>query len=125
MTEKFQFYQKYEVEEYYIYDPDRIKLTGYLRKGGKLTAILKMDGWVSPRLGVRFDMSGTELKLFGPDGQRFLTVQERDEKNDQLTEQNHQLTDQNHQLTDQNHQLASERDRLVAQLRALGIEPGV
>ena len=54
MTEKFQFYQKYEVEEYYIYDPDRIKLTGYLRKGGKLTAILKMDGWVSPRLGVRF-----------------------------------------------------------------------
>jgi Uma2 family endonuclease len=104
MTKKFRFYQKYGVEEYYIYDPDNIKLTGYQRSGVKLKAIPEMNGWVSLRLGVRFDLSGPELKLFGPDGRPFQTVAE---------------------LFKDRNQLASERDQLAAQLRALGIEPQV
>ena len=27
-----------------------------------------MEGWVSPRLGVRFEKEGTELQLYRPDG---------------------------------------------------------
>jgi Uma2 family endonuclease len=35
MTEKRKFYEKYGVDEYYIYDPDDIELTGYLRADGE------------------------------------------------------------------------------------------
>jgi Uma2 family endonuclease len=111
MTKRFRFYAKYGVEEYYIYDPDDNKLTGYQRHKGKLKPIPEMNGWVSPRLGVRFDLSGPELKLFGPDGQPFLTYQEL-------------IKDRNH-VTKERDQIASERDQLAAQLRALGIEPRV
>lgn len=33
MIRKFQFYEHYGVEEYYIYDPDRIRLEGFIRNG--------------------------------------------------------------------------------------------
>lgn len=35
-----------------------------------------MAGWVSPRLGVRFELSESELQIYRPDGQRFLTYLE-------------------------------------------------
>jgi hypothetical protein len=43
------------VEEYYIYDPDSGELEGWLRDGDTLRKIPEMNGWVSPRLGARFD----------------------------------------------------------------------
>lgn len=36
MTRKFQFYERYGVEEYYIYDPDRLSLGGFLRQNDRL-----------------------------------------------------------------------------------------
>jgi len=30
-----------------------------------------MTGWVSPRLGIRFEIEGKELRLFMPDGRMF------------------------------------------------------
>lgn len=74
MDFKFQFYQQYGVEEYYIYDPDEFTLEGWQRQGASLVPIDDMTGWVSPRLGIRFEWQpGTELRLYGPDGQRFLS----------------------------------------------------
>jgi Uma2 family endonuclease len=35
MTAKFEFYNKYGVEEYYIYDPDKVDFTGCLRQKTK------------------------------------------------------------------------------------------
>lgn len=72
MDEKFAFYERYGVEEYYIYDPDRGRLHGWLRTaGGTLAPITTMLGWRSPRLGVRFDLAGQELHLFYPNGEPF------------------------------------------------------
>ena len=31
MANKLKFYERYGVEEYYIYDPDKIDLNGWLR----------------------------------------------------------------------------------------------
>src|SRR5207302_10811331 len=56
LQEKFDFYEKYGVEEYYQYDPDRIRLRGWLRKGEVLEEIKEMQGWKSPR-------TGTTLKI--------------------------------------------------------------
>ena len=61
MDEKFQFYERYGVEEYYLYDPDRGRLRGWLRNAaGRLVPIQQMQGWESPRLGIRFALNGLE-----------------------------------------------------------------
>jgi hypothetical protein len=71
-----------EPSEYYSYDPDDVVLDGYLRGDNELREIPKMNGWTSPLLGIRFDLSGTELVISGPDGRRFLTYQELAEERD-------------------------------------------
>jgi hypothetical protein len=76
MARKFAFYEEHGVEEYYIYDPDNNHLTVYLRRGEILARIRKVEGFVSPRLGIRFDTSGPELAVFYPSGERFLTFEE-------------------------------------------------
>ncbi len=90
MQDKLSFYDFYGVEEYYIYDPDRIIITGYLRTeaGLPLQLISDMRGWVSPRLGIRFEMErddyGQEdLAIYYPDGKKFLTFLEIMEEQEQ------------------------------------------
>lgn len=151
MQDKFEFYQRYGVEEYYIYDPDEMQLTGWQRQGEQLEEIPHMDGWISPRLGIRFDLSGPDLQIFGADGRRFLSyvelmsqrVQEEHEKvqaqqqadqarqkaalAQQQAAQACQQTEQARQQVEQARQQAEDAsrraERLAAQLRALGIEP--
>ncbi len=77
MQAKHAWYERYGVEEYYIYDPDRAILTGYLRRGERLEPLPDLNGWISPRLSVRFEMT-TELHLYEPDGTPFISkLQER------------------------------------------------
>ena len=76
MEEKRDFYEKYGVEEYYIYDPDRGRLTGYLRSDDAFVKIAAMKGWTSPRLKIRFEMVDGELSLYHPDGRRFASHRE-------------------------------------------------
>jgi Uma2 family endonuclease len=80
LLRKFEFYDRHGVEEYYVYDPDNPDLSGWLRSGGGLQTIESLDGWVSPRLGIRFDLSGDELVILRPDGERFLTFLELEEQ---------------------------------------------
>ena len=80
MWDKLKFYDQYGVEEYYIYDPDDGRLVGYLRGQAGLVEIGVMEGWVSPRLGVRFHLVETDLQLFGPDGRFFVSYLELDEQ---------------------------------------------
>ena len=72
MAEKLAFYDRYGVEEYYLYDPDHGRLQGWRRQTGRLVEIAQMRGWISPRLGVRFELEGMDLCLTGPDGRRFV-----------------------------------------------------
>ena len=51
LAQKFKFYEKYGVEEYYIYDPDRVKLTGFRRSEGRLAPIAEMKGSDQPAPG--------------------------------------------------------------------------
>jgi Uma2 family endonuclease len=108
MLRKLGFYECYGVEEYYLYDPHGVELLGRQREGGHLLEIPQTDGWISPRLGIRFDLSGEELQIFDPDGKRFLTYVELVVARDEA-------------------RLAAEASRraqrLAAQLRALGAEP--
>ncbi|MDF5739641.1 MULTISPECIES: Uma2 family endonuclease [unclassified Nostoc] len=76
MDKKLLFYDRYGVEEYYIYDPDRNNLSGWLRNEDGLDVIPQMEDWVSPRLKIRFVLSPETLQLYRPDGERFLTYTE-------------------------------------------------
>src|SRR5512144_1973287 len=76
MDEKLAFYDRYGVEEYYLYDPDRGRLQGWLRQGEHLVEIGRMHGWVSPRLGLRFELDGLDLCLLTPDGRRLVSYVE-------------------------------------------------
>jgi Uma2 family endonuclease len=124
MTHKFAFYQRHGADEYYMYDPDAGTLDGYVRRGEALEAVESMAGWISPRLGVRFDLDeGGELRLFRPDGapfESYVQTAARAEQAEQRAEQAEQRAEQAEQRAEQ---AAQEATRLRERLRQLGIEP--
>ncbi len=123
MALKLSFYQRYDVEEYYIYDPDKQNLSGFLRSGNQFQPIHPMNGWVSPRLDIRFAMTQDGLEIYRPDGRKFLTSVELEE---QLTQERQQA--QQAQAAAQQAQAAAQQAEtrmqvLAAKLRELGIDP--
>ena len=131
MARKLEFYNQYGVEEYYEYDPYNVELVGWQRQNDSLKVIESIaDGWVSPRLNIRFDVTPETLKIYRPDGSPFLSPVELDnrlnEANQQLDEANQQLNEANQQLDEANQRLEQEKtksDRLSARLKELGIDP--
>ncbi|MGB3572287.1 MAG: hypothetical protein WBA01_09585, partial [Phormidesmis sp.] len=69
-----------------------------------------------PRLNIQFELTRETLVIYGPDGSRFLTFvelgQQLDEKSQQLDEKSQQLDESQ-----------AENARLIAKLRALGVDP--
>ncbi|WP_246844526.1 Uma2 family endonuclease [Hydrocoleum sp. CS-953] len=118
MMKKLLFYQNYGVEEYYVYDPDNIDFTGSIKVGERLETIEEeeINGWVSPRLGIRFQLTTETLEIYRPDGRKFMTPVELD----QLRKQEQQRADQEKLRADQQQQRA---DRLAELLRERGIDP--
>jgi Uma2 family endonuclease len=116
MLRKLGFYDRHGVEEYYIYHPDKLELTGLQRREAGLQVIEEMNGWVSPRLQIRFQMTDGGLEIYRPDGQRFLTSIELG----QQLEQERQRADQEQARAEQARQRA---ECLAEQLRAAGLEP--
>jgi hypothetical protein len=80
----------------------RLELEGWLRAGDELREIPNMNGWVSPRLRIRFELAEGTLIIYGPDGRPFATYVE---------------------LVEQRDPEPQRADRLAAQIRAMGIEP--
>jgi Uma2 family endonuclease len=72
MSKKLLFYSHYVVKEYYVYDPDRETLDGYIRgEYQSLQWIDNLQDWVSPRLKIRFELSMSGLAIYRPDGTSF------------------------------------------------------
>jgi Uma2 family endonuclease len=83
MTKKLQFYDRYGVEEYYIYDPDKNDLHGLYQQDGRLNIIEDINNWTSPRLQIRFALNEETLEIYRPDGQKFLTTLELNQRFEQ------------------------------------------
>jgi len=137
MTKKLLVYQRHGVEEYYIYDPDEVELTGLIRSENRLEEIEDINGWISPRLGIKFELTSDTLEIYRPDGQRFLTSVELDglrEQERQRAEEERQRAEEERQRAEEERQraedaiaqLEEERQRyqaLIALLREKGIDP--
>jgi Uma2 family endonuclease len=103
MRGKRKFYERYGVEEYYEYDPDRGSLKIWLRDGAALRAVAFGREWRSPLLGITFRLEADgELSVFRPDGRKFLPPVELDAIARREQER---------------------AERLAAKLRELGINP--
>ncbi len=116
MQRKLLFYDRYGVEEYYIYDPSIHELQVWLRGDLGLDWVSVAQEWVSPRLGIRFDLEPTDLAIYRPDGQRFLNFLELEQQSAQARQQ----AEQESQRAEQESQRA---ERLAARLRELGENP--
>jgi Uma2 family endonuclease len=124
------FYERFGVQEFYIYDPDSGELQGYVRgEDGHLRPVESMRGWVSPLLGVRFDVEGLELVLTAPDGKRVRSYEEvaaafeeaaaAYEEAQRLLEQERQRAEAERQRAEAEYQRA---EQLAQKLRELGVE---
>ncbi len=136
MLRKFHFYQDHGVEEYYVYDPDKNNLDGWIRENEALRPKEKMNGWVSPRLGIRFDWTDDGLRLVRPDGRPLETYEEVDlrakaaeeaalaeRERARMEAERARAAVERAQAADARAQAADERvARLAAKLRALGID---
>ena len=109
MLRKLNFYDRHGVEEYYIYNPDTLELTGLVRSEQGLTLLDEVDSWVSPRLGIRFQLTPDTLEIYYPDGERFLTYVELAE----------QLTAEQAKQRQSQQRIAA----LETKLRELGVDP--
>jgi Uma2 family endonuclease len=152
MEARRRFYFTHGAEEYYEFDPEAGTWIGFVRDRatGRPEPVETMDGFVSPRLGMRFAFLPHELLVFRPDGSRFLSFQEtyaRAEAAHQRAEEAHHRAEAAHQRVEAERQRteealraeetqlraeaerqraerqAAESERLRALLRAAGIDP--
>jgi Uma2 family endonuclease len=114
LVRKFHFYEQYGVDEYYMYDPDDGDLAGWRRTENRLKEVSQMDGFVSPRLGIKFEPGDGEdnLLIRYPDGRPFLTYGEMFDR----MEANERRADEEKRRADDAVRRVSE---LEARLRAL------
>ncbi|MFM6192817.1 Uma2 family endonuclease [Planktothrix sp.] len=116
MDKKLLFYERYGVEEYYIYNPETDELQAWIRHEEGLESLESLNDYISPRLGIRFDCSGEELKIYRPDGEKFFSY----------IEIHQMLEEERQQLAQVQAELEAEKmrsQRLAERLREMGINP--
>lgn len=123
MNRKLLFYDRYGVEEYYLYDPQKNSLMGWLRSESFLEMIDDINGWVSPRLGIRFQLTAETLMLYRPDERSFadyIEVQQQLETaENRALEAENRASEAEYRAT-----VAEERAKRLEQLlREAGIDP--
>ena len=139
MIRKHEFYERYGAEEYYVDDIDHNWITGYLRdpRTDKFIEIPEMNGFVSPRLGVRFEVAEDEVALYRPDGKRFISFEELEQERVELERsaaaamreakdatRNFEAASRQVEVATREAEDATRRaDKLAAKLRALGVDP--
>ena len=137
MNKKLSFYQRHGVEEYYVYDPERNELEGWQRIEGNLEVIEPMKGWISPRLGVRFELGSDGLEIYRPNGEKFLSYGEleaerlldrqRLQQESQRAEEEFKRAEESNLRAEESNLRAEESnlkaERLAAKLRELNIDP--
>jgi hypothetical protein len=104
-----------------LYDPERHELTGWLRSGSELQEIDEMVGWVSPRLGIRFELSEGKLQIYRPDGQQFVTYVELAQQKEQAQQRAEQESQRAEQERQRAEQAEAQLQDIFARLQERGI----
>ena len=123
MADKLRFYDQYGVEEYYLYDPKHHHLEIYQRPHRRLKRVRHLNGWTSPRLGIRLVLTPVTLEIYHPNGQPFLSSVELARLKDAAQDQAEQEAARAEQADARAAREAARAERLAERLRALGIDP--
>lgn len=126
MARKAAFYERFGVEEYYVYNPYRVRLSVFGRNEaeGTLTEIPQPpSGYVSPRLGIRFDLSGDDMVVYRPDGEPFKSNAQLFAERDVATARADVATAERDVATAERDAATARAERLAVLLREAGIEP--
>jgi Uma2 family endonuclease len=122
MINKSLFYQRYGVEEYYVYDPDNVEISGFVSSQNSFTAIEEMNGWESPLLGIRFQMTPDNLEIYYPDGQKFMTSVELSQKAEQESQRAEQESQRAEKERQEKEAALEQYQQLLAKLQAKGVD---
>jgi Uma2 family endonuclease len=134
MQRKLSFFERHGVEEYYLYDCDDHSISAYYRDPSQPHRLIfnaDLTGWISPRMGVGFELDPQGgLRIYTPEGHSLQHIEEivddrdRAEAEREMSEAERQKAEAERQKAEAERQKAeAERDRLRAKLIAAGIEP--
>ena len=122
MEQKLLFYERYGVQEYYVYDPELIELSGWLREKDELREITQINGWTSQLLGIRFVLQPSILEIFDPENHPFLTYLELVQQRDKIAQELGQIAQELGQIAEERDQIAEERDQIAEELGQIAEE---
>lgn len=124
MTRKFDFYNRYGVSEYYLIDPDRHTVDGWVRDGDSLREIPVVDGWTSPQLGISFQVAeGESVRLLQPNGTLFHTYLEVCDEVEQSQLLVKEASARMELEITRAEREKARAERLATKLRELGVDP--
>jgi Uma2 family endonuclease len=133
MLGKQTFYRNHGVLEMYFYDPDSSDFWGLVRpdRTQDFVPVSPLNfPWMSPTLGIRFEMFADGLAVFSPNGELFkdpdTLFEERNQaqqERNQAQQERNQAQQERNQAQQERDQAQQERDRTFAKLRELGIDP--
>jgi Uma2 family endonuclease len=109
MADKLEWYSEHRVEEYYVVDPETDRVTAYRRGAVTLVGVDPVHNYASPRLGIRFDLSGPELVVRYPDGRPFVATEELDGQRrdaERRAEDEHKRAEDEHKRAEDEHKRA-------------------
>jgi Uma2 family endonuclease len=116
MLDKFDFYETYGVEEYYLYDPDERSLRGWIRQNDQFEGIENVEsGWVSPRMGLTIQVDD-ELTILKPNGKPVLSYHNllmQSNKLEQQTEEEKKRADKEKRRANKEQKRADLAEQLV------------
>jgi Uma2 family endonuclease len=136
MMNKLEWYERYGVEEYYLFDPDSVSFKAWQREGQYLRLI--QDANVkSRRMSITFSIVDDSLEVIFPNGatlEGLLEVYDRaeaekyraDEERERADEERERAKAAKLQAEAEKERAEAEKeraDKLAAKLRALGIDP--
>ena len=105
------------------FDPERNRLEVWLRQDGRLAPMAYVNGWTSPRLGIRFALRAETLEIFDPAGRPFLSPVELARGARQAEAQAREAEARAAQSDARAAQADARAEQLAERLRALGIDP--
>jgi len=121
MIQKFHFYERHGVEEYYVYNPITADISGWIGGSGSLEEIPDLQNWVSPRLGIRFEMTEAGLQLYRPDSKPFSSFLELEQER-QAAEVKALIAQQQTQIAQLEAQVAQQQAQIARQETQVAVD---